>query len=91
MSHFKELVVWQKSMQLVKQIYLATEHFPSKEIYGLTSQLRRAAISVPSNIAEGQARYSKPDFRHFLLIAKGSLAEIETQLLLANDLGYLKE
>jgi four helix bundle protein len=73
----------------VTEIYEATEHFPAKEVYGLVSQLRRAAVSVPSNIAEGQARFSKPEFRHFLRNAKGSLAEIDTQLVIAYKLGLI--
>jgi len=91
LSSFKELIVWKKSMALVKQIYAITEKFPSKELYGLSSQLRRAAVSVPSNIAEGQSRFSKPEFKHFLLIARGSLAEIETQCILAHDLGFMSD
>ena len=88
-SSYRELLVWRKAISLVTEIYEATEHFPSKEIYGLVSQLRRAAVSVPSNIAEGQARLSKPEFRHFLRNAKGSLAEIDTQLVIAYKLGYI--
>ena len=78
-------------MDLVEQIYRLTEGFPARENYGLTNQLRRAAVSVASNIAEGQARYSKRDFRHFLRAAKGSLAEIETQVLIARRLGYINQ
>jgi four helix bundle protein len=78
-------------MALVSAIYKATATFPRDELFGLTSQLRRAAVSIPSNIAEGQSRYSRPEFRHFLRTAKGSLAELETQLLIAKDLGYLDE
>ena len=85
---FKDLVVWQKSIDLAKSIYMMTEKFPKSEIYGLTNQLRRAAVSVPSNIAEGQARFSNAEFKHFLRNAKGSLAEIETQIILARELGY---
>lgn len=78
-----------KAMILVVQIYRARRNFPKDELYGLTSQLRRAAISVPSNIAEGQARYSRREFHHFLANARGSLAELETQIMLASDLAYL--
>ena len=90
-QHFKDLIAWQKAMDLVEQIYRLTELFPARENYGLTNQLRRAAVSVASNIAEGQARYSKKEFRHFLRAAKGSLAEIETQVLIARRLGYLDQ
>jgi four helix bundle protein len=86
---YRDLVVWQKAMELVTEIYKATERFPKEEIYGLTSQLRRAAISVPSNIAEGQGRLTKKEFHHFLGYARGSLLEMETQLLIAQNLGYL--
>ncbi len=87
----KDLTVWKKSMHLVTEIYSLTSKFPKEEIYGLTSQVRRAAISVPSNIAEGAARQTKKEFSHFLYIALGSLAEVETQLLIANNLGYISE
>ena len=86
---YHELICWQKCMRLVTEIYLATQQFPTSELYGLTSQLRRAAVSVPSNIAEGQARFSQKEFHHFLSLARGSLAEIETQLLIAKELKYL--
>jgi four helix bundle protein len=88
-QHFKNLIAWQKAMDLVEHIYRITEAFPVRENYGLTNQLRRAAVSVPSNIAEGQARYSKKEFRHFLRAAKGSLAEIETQVMIARRFGYV--
>jgi four helix bundle protein len=88
---YKDLVVWQKAMELVTAIYQATQTFPKEELYGLTSQLRRAAVSVPSNIAEGQGRLTRGEFRQFLGQAKGSLSELETQLLIAQNLGYLKE
>jgi four helix bundle protein len=86
---YKDLIAWQRARRFVKSIYVATKGFPRDEMFGLTSQLRRAAVSVARNIAEGQARYSRPEFQRFLLMAKGSLAEIETQLFLAGDLGYL--
>ena len=88
---YKDLIVWQKAMDLVEQVYLATRAFPKEELYGLTSQIRRAAVSVPSNIAEGQARQGTAEFRNFLSIARGSLAEVETQLLLAQRLSYLSQ
>jgi four helix bundle protein len=86
---FRELVVWQKAMELVTEVYRASRAFPKEEMYGLTSQLRRAAVSIPSNIAEGQARPNRGEFLQALGYAKGSLAEVETQVLLAQNLGYL--
>jgi len=85
----KDLEVWKKSMDLVSNIYKITESFPNKELYGLTNQIRRAAVSVPSNIAEGAARSSKKEFIQFLYIALGSLSELETQIIIANRLEYL--
>ena len=87
---YRDLIAWRKGMTLVTEIYRATRMFPRDELYGLTSQLRRAAISIPSNIAEGQARYSRREFHHFLSNARGSLAEVETQIMLANALRYLQ-
>ena len=87
---YKDLIVWQKSMDLVEMVYQATKVFPKEELYGLTNQLRRAAVSVPSNLAEGQARNSTAEFRNFLSISRGSLAEVETQLLIAERLRYLQ-
>jgi len=89
--HYKELLVWQKGMALAKLVYDLTGRFPACERFGLTSQLRRAAVSVPSNIAEGQARHGTGEFLRFLSHAQGSLAEIETQLLLAMELGSCKQ
>lgn len=88
---YRDLIAWQKAMQLVTNIYQSTQEFPKEERYGLTNQLRRAAVSVPSNIAEGQARFSQKEFKHFLSQARGSLVEIETQLLISKSLGYLSE
>jgi four helix bundle protein len=85
----KDLEVWKKSVDLVSNTYKITESFPDKEIYGLTNQIRRSAVSVPSNIAEGAARSSKKEFIQFLYIALGSLAELETQMIIASRLGYL--
>src|SRR5258708_4498013 len=82
-------LVWKKGRALVKQVYQLTQHFPKEELYGLTSQLRRAIISVPSNIAEGHSRSGTKDFIQFISIAIGSLAETETQLLLSEDLNYI--
>jgi four helix bundle protein len=86
---YRDLVAWQKAMKFVSAIYEGTRQFPVEERYGLTNQLRRAAVSVPSNIAEGQARFSQKEFHHFLSHARGSLVEIETQLLIARDLDYI--
>ena len=83
---FKQLIVWQKSMQLVKEIYMTTSALPREEIYGLVSQMRRSAVSIPSNIAEGKKRKTAKDFLHFLRIADGSAAELETQIIIAKDL-----
>jgi four helix bundle protein len=88
---FKKLIAWSKAMDLVVDVYDATSTFPQQEVYGLTAQIRRAAVSIPSNIAEGQARYSKKDFQHFLRQAKGSAAELQTQILIAKRLRYLNE
>jgi len=88
---YRDLIAWKKGMQLVGAIYDATDSFPQHEIYGLTSQLRRAAVSIPSNIAEGQAHYTNREFVRFLRHARGSLAEIETQILIAQDRRYLRE
>jgi len=80
---FRDLVVWQKSMQLAVTVYDLTKHFPREEIYGLTSQMRRSAVSIPSNIAEGQGRANPAEFRQFVSIARGSNCELQTQLELA--------
>lgn len=85
---FKDLLVWQKGMQLATQIYHLTKSFPSGERFGLISQLRRAAVSISSNLAEGQARRTTGEFIQFISQAEGSLAELETQLLLSMELGY---
>ncbi|HLX83873.1 MAG TPA: four helix bundle protein [Terriglobales bacterium] len=87
---YRDLVAWQKAMRFVAEIYAVTQRFPIEERFGLTGQLRRAAVSVPSNIAEGQARFSQKEFHHFLSMARGSLVEIETQILIAKELGYLQ-
>ena len=83
---FKELIVWQKSIELVKEIYISSREFPKEELYGLTSQMRRSSVSIPSNIAEGKKRKTKRDFIQFLRIADGSAAELETQIIIAKDL-----
>lgn len=89
-SH-KDLIVWQKGIQLCKIIYKETDKFPKSEIYGITSQMRRSVISIPSNIAEGRSRTTTKDFLHFLSIALGSASELETQLEIAKELSFLKE
>jgi len=87
----KNLEAWKQSMDLAIGVYGATEIFPSREIYGLTNQIRRAVVSVPSNIAEGAARQTKKEFSNFLRIAQGSLSELDTQLELARRLGFLRD
>ena len=87
---YRELIVWQRATDLAESVYTMTCGFPRQEVYGLTSQVRRSAVSVASNIAEGQGRKSTRDFLNFLSIARGSLCETETQVLLAQRLGYLK-
>jgi four helix bundle protein len=89
MKSYKDLIVWQKSMVMAKEAYEATRHFSKDEIYGLTSQMRRSAVSIPSNIAEGWGRQSKGDYIHFLKVAQGSAAEFETQLILSSEIGYM--
>lgn len=88
MRRHTELLAWQRAIQLVKEVYRLTANFPDAERFGLTAQMRRAAISVPSNIAEGAARNGKAEFLHFLGIARGSLSELDTQLVIARELGY---
>jgi four helix bundle protein len=84
-------VAWKKALELVTEIYRASKSFPKEEIFGLVSQIRRAAVSIPSNIAEGHGRLTRGEFRHFLGNARGSLAELETQILIAKKLGFLGE
>jgi four helix bundle protein len=88
---YRDLRVWQLAMDLAQEVYKATERFPSRERFGLIDQLRRAAVSVPSNIAEGKGRRTRADFSMFLYHARGSLLEVETQLLLAKRLQYIPE
>jgi four helix bundle protein len=86
---YRELMAWQKAMDFVMDVYGATKLFPRDETYGLASQLRRAAVLIPSNIAEGQARFSAQEFHYFLGRARGSLVEVETQLMIAQNLSYI--
>jgi four helix bundle protein len=89
-SNFRGLKVWQLSRALAREIYRETKRFPRVETFGLVQQMRRAVLSVICNIAEGQGRWSRPDARHFALMARGSLLEIEAQLVIASDLEYLE-
>ncbi len=90
-NSYRDLIVWQKAMQLCKDVYLITKNFPKEEIYGLTSQIRRCVVSIPSNIAEGKGRNSDKDFVRFLQIALGSIYELQTQLELAFELNYIND
>ena len=85
---YRELTVWQRSIQLTVAIYRLTESFPKAELYGLVNQLRRAAVSVASNIAEGHGRLTTGEYKHFLGLARGSLCEVQTQLVVARELGF---
>jgi four helix bundle protein len=87
---YRDLIVWQKAYHLCLEIYKATKDFPKSEEYGLTSQLRRCSVSIPSNIAEGYNRKGRKEYIQFLYTAYGSLAELQTQLMLARDIGYLQ-
>jgi len=91
LKNYKELKVWQKSYELCLKIYRLTARFPREERYGLTSQIRRSAVSIPSNIAEGYGRKTTVDYIRLLYISYGSVCELETQILLAGDLGYIKK
>lgn len=86
---YRDLEVWRQSMSIAKLAYLATESFPSEERFGIVNRMRRAAVSIPSNIVEGHARGSSGEFQRFITIATGSIAELETQIMLSADLGYL--
>lgn len=89
MGNYKELIVWQKSVDFVTDIYSFTHNFPKEELYSLTSQIRRSSVSIPSNIAEGHSRRSHLDYLQFLKIARGNCAELETQLIISRNLQYL--
>jgi len=86
---FRDLMIWQRGINLVKEVYKETNNFPKEELYGLTNQIRRSAISIPSNISEGHIRQHRAEFRQYLSIALGSLAELETQILIARELNYI--
>ncbi len=91
MHDYKKLKIWKESVYFAVEIYKVTITFPKDEVYGLVNQLRRASISIPSNIAEGSKRSTKKDFKHFLMIAHGSGAEVETQLLISKELNFISE
>ena len=88
---FRDLRVWKEAIEFVKNIYFIPSKFPANEIYGLTNQIRRAAVSIPANIAEGQGRHSSKEFRQFLGIALGSVSELETHLIISNKIEYLSQ
>jgi len=90
-KNFQDLRIWQIGIEVVKDIYILTKKFPKEELYGLTSQMRRSAVSIPSNIAEGFRRYYNKKYKQFLYIALGSCAELETQIIIANELDYISE
>jgi four helix bundle protein len=89
-KRYDELIAWQKAIDLTQAIYAATAQLPREEVYGLSAQMRKSAVSIPSNIAEGQGRRSTAEFLHYLSIAHGSLRELETQVVIAGRLGYMK-
>lgn len=91
MKTHKDLEIWKNSIDIVEDVYAMTQSFPHEEIYGLTSQIRRASVSIPSNIAEGAARQTDKEFIQFLYMALGSLSELETQVIIALKLGFIKE
>jgi four helix bundle protein len=90
-SSYRDLLVWQKARVLAKDVYVLTRRFPRTETFGIVSQMRRSAISIACNIAEGQGRWTRPDYRHFLLMARGSTFELETQIIIAADIGYIDD
>jgi four helix bundle protein len=89
-NHYRDLRVWQEAMSLVTDVYKGTSTYPREEMYGLTSQMRRSAISVPNNIAEGKGRFSNAELRQFLIQARGSLLELETQIQISENLGFIQ-
>lgn len=86
---FRDLIIWQRGINLVKEVYKETQNFPKQELYGLTNQIRRSAISIPSNVSEGHIRQHRAEFRQFLSMALGSLAELETQIIISRELDYI--
>lgn len=90
-KHYQDLNIWKEGINLVKLIYAATDKFPSHEKYGLTTQMRRAAVSVPSNVAEGFRRYHNKEYKQFLYVLLGSCAELETQTIIAKEMNYMSE
>lgn len=90
-NSFKQLKIWQKGIEVVKDVYSAIELFPREELYGLSSQMKRAAISIPSNISEGFRRFHNKEYRQFLYITLGSIAELETQVIIAQELKFIKQ
>jgi four helix bundle protein len=90
-KRYRDLDIWKKAIELVKDVYKVTEKFPKQEIYGLVSQMRRSAISIPSNVAEGFRRYHNKEYKQFLYVTLGSCAELETQITIAKDLDYVKQ
>ena len=88
---FKDLEIWRKDIKLVEDVYVATRTFPKEELYGLTSQMRRSAVSVPSNISEGFARFHNKEYRQFLYMSLGSCAELTTHIIIASRLGYIRK
>jgi four helix bundle protein len=90
-KNFQDLRIWQKGIEVVRDIYILTKKFPKEELYGLTSQMRRSAVSIPSNIAEGFRRYHNKEYKQFLYITMGSCAELETQIIIANELNYIND
>ena len=90
-KNIQDLRIWQKGIEVVKDIYILTKQLPREELYGLTSQMRRSAVSIPSNIAEGFKRYHNKEYKQFLYISLGSCAELETQIIIANELNYIND
>ena len=90
-KNFQDLRIWQKGIEIVKDVYMITKKYPKEELYSLTSQMRRSAISIPSNIAEGFRRFHNKEYKHFLYIALGSCAELETQVIISKESNYIKD